>query len=48
MTCALVVLVTLAAYSQKANTPEILGIVVANMVRSVKPGDEFYRYANGD
>jgi putative endopeptidase len=27
--------------------PEYHGIVVANMDRSVKPGDNFYRYANG-
>jgi putative endopeptidase len=45
---ALFALVTLAASSQKASTPEIHGIVVANMDRSVKPGDDFYRYANGD
>jgi len=41
-------LVSLAACSQEASTPETHGIVVANMDRSVKPGDDFYRYANGD
>ena len=40
-------LVPLAAYSQQASTPETHGIVLANMDRSVKPGDDFYRYANG-
>jgi len=45
---ALVALVPLAAYSQEASTSEAHGIVVANMDRSVKPGDDFYRYANGD
>ena len=24
------------------------GIAIANMDRSVKPGDDFYRYANGE
>src|ERR1700723_818874 len=38
----------LAADAQTAPTPETHGIVVANMDRSVKPGDDFYRYANGD
>ena len=45
---ALFTLVPLAAYSQKASTPETHGIVIANMDRSVKPGDDFFRYANGD
>ena len=40
-------LVPLASYSQDAPAPETHGIVVANMDRSVKPGDDFYRYANG-
>ena len=44
---ALFALAPLAAYSQEASTPETHGIVVANMDRSVKPGDDFYRYANG-
>jgi predicted metalloendopeptidase len=45
---ALFVIVPLALYSQDASAPETHGIVVANMDRSVKPGDDFYRYANGD
>ncbi len=45
--CALLALAQLAAYSQDAPTPETHGIVLANMDRSVKPGDDFYRYANG-
>jgi putative endopeptidase len=40
-------LVSLSAYSQQASTQETYGVVVANMDRSVKPGDDFYRYANG-
>jgi endothelin-converting enzyme/putative endopeptidase len=35
-------------YAQEAKGPETHGIVVANMDRSVKPGDNFYLYANGD
>jgi putative endopeptidase len=45
---ALFTLAPLTAYSQEAPTPETHGIVVADMDRSVKPGDDFYRYANGD
>ena len=41
-TCAL------AASAQNAPAPETHGIAVANMDRSVKPGDDFYQYANGD
>jgi len=41
-------LVALAAYSQEVSKPETHGIVVANMDRSFKPGDDFYHYANGD
>jgi putative endopeptidase len=44
---AFLVLAPLAACSQDAPVPENRGIVVANMDRSVKPGDDFYRYANG-
>jgi putative endopeptidase len=46
--CALLALAPLTAYSQDAPAPETHGIVVADMDRSVKPGDDFYRYANGD
>src|ERR1700689_1010272 len=34
--------------AQSTPAPEAHGIVVANMDRSVKPGDDFYRYANGN
>jgi putative endopeptidase len=36
------------AFTQNSTELEDHGIVVANMDRSVKPGDDFYRYANGD
>jgi putative endopeptidase len=45
---ALFALAPLAACAQVAPSPENHGIVVANIDRSVKPGDDFYRYANGD
>jgi len=45
---ALLVLTPLTAHAQDPPTPETHGIVVANMDRSVKPGDDFYHYANGD
>jgi putative endopeptidase len=45
---ALFALAPLAAYSQDAPAAETHGIVVANMDRSVKPGDDFYHYANGE
>ncbi len=39
-----------ATFSQEpaANEPKTHGIQVANLDRSVKPGDDFYLYANGD
>lgn len=46
--CALFAVALLTAYSQDAPTQETQGIVVANMDRSVKPGDDFYHYANGN
>ena len=33
--------------AQQASTPTTHGIVVANMDPSIKPGDDFYHYANG-
>ena len=45
---AVLALAPLAAYPLDEPAPETHGIVVANMDRSVKPGDDFYRYANGD
>ena len=38
----------LAVLAQEAAAPETHGIVAANMDRAVKPGDNFYLYANGD
>ncbi len=38
----------LAAFAQQAPAPETHGIVVANIDRSVEPGNDFYRFANGD
>jgi putative endopeptidase len=46
--CALFALAPLAAYSQDAPAAETHGIVVANMDRTVKPGDDFYHFANGE
>jgi putative endopeptidase len=37
-----------AVSAQQASAPETHGITVANIDRSVKPGDDFYRFANGD
>src|SRR5271170_1814422 len=45
---ALLALVPPSAYSQVASAQETHGIVVANMDQSVKPGDDFYHFANGD
>ena len=36
------------ALTQNPTEPESHGIVVAYMNRSVKPGDDFYHYANGE
>src|ERR1035438_7447187 len=38
----------LTANAQDAPKPETHGINVANMDRSVKPGDNFHLYCNGD
>jgi putative endopeptidase len=46
--CAFLALLPLVAITRDAVTPETHGIVVANMDRSVKPGDDFYRYTNGE
>ena len=47
--CAACVLVLwlLPASAQESQKPEVHGIAVNNMDRSVKPGDDFYQYANG-
>ncbi len=45
---ACAVLSVLALFAQPASAPETHGISVANLDRAVKPGDDFYRFANGD
>src|SRR5215831_13412050 len=42
------VLAAVAAFAQDAAIQQGHGIVVANIDRSVKPGDDFYRFANGE
>jgi len=48
--CALILVALFlpAAQAQKPRGQETHGIVVANMDRSVRPGDDFFRYANGN
>jgi endothelin-converting enzyme/putative endopeptidase len=41
-------LCALATLAQNPPAQEAHGIAVANMDRSVKPGDDFYQYANGE
>ena len=43
-----VCMASLAVIGFAQKTAEPHGIAVANMDRSVKPGDDFYLYANGD
>lgn len=45
---AAVLLALVAVGAQQSTAPETHGIVVANIDRSVKPGDDFYRFANGE
>jgi len=45
--CVLLALSALAALSQDASKPDTHGIAIDNMDPSVKPGDNFYEYANG-
>jgi len=45
---ALFSLAMLASYSQDTAKSETHGVVVANTDKSVKPGDDFFRYANGE
>jgi endothelin-converting enzyme/putative endopeptidase len=40
--------VFVSSFAQNAAVQEVHGIVVANMDQSLKPGDDFYNYANGD
>ncbi len=44
----LVIFTSLGALAQNAPALETHGIVVANMDRSIKPGDDFFHYANGN
>ena len=44
---ACIAVCALSACAQDASAPETHGISPANMDRSVKPGDDFYHYANG-
>ncbi|HEY6348206.1 MAG TPA: M13 family metallopeptidase [Candidatus Angelobacter sp.] len=47
-TCALLFLALISTFAlEDASAPEAHGIAVANMDRSVAPGDDFYDYANG-
>jgi putative endopeptidase len=46
-TCVFLLLAALVSYTQDAPTQNNHGVVVGNMDPSVKPGDDFYRYANG-
>jgi putative endopeptidase len=45
--CALLALAALTAQSQDASKPDTHGIAIENMDPSVKPGDNFYEYADG-
>jgi putative endopeptidase len=47
-TCIIFSLSLLTMHAEDAPKPETHGIVVANMNRAIKPGDDFYLYANGD
>ena len=44
----LFVLASLSAHAQESPAAQTHGVVVANMDRSIKPGDNFWLYANGD
>jgi putative endopeptidase len=47
ITVASLLAFVLMSFTQQASAPETHGIQVANLDPSVKPGDDFYRYANG-
>lgn len=51
-TCAVIVALTTFSlvfiHAQEVPQPATHGIAVANMDRSVKPGDDFYQFANGE
>ncbi len=46
--CAVILLSFTAAFAQEAAAPATHGINVQNIDKSVKPGDDFFRYANGE
>ena len=47
--CAFAVLPLISIFARdNAPTPDVHGVSVANMDRSVRPGDDFFHYANGD
>jgi putative endopeptidase len=46
LACA--VLGAIFASTEEKSAPQVHGIAVANMDRSVKPGDDFFQYANGN
>jgi putative endopeptidase len=46
--CLAAILPLMPAYSQDTAGQGAHGIAIANMDRSVKPGDNFYEFANGD
>src|SRR5271165_2273693 len=46
--CSFGLTLLVAAYAQEAPKQDTHGISVVNMDRSVKPGDNFYLYCNGD
>ncbi len=48
LTAACTFVAAVACYAQPAQTQENHGIVVSSIDRSVRPGDDFYRFANGD
>lgn len=48
VTVAFATFCVLSLFAQSATAPETHGVQLANLDRSVKPGDDFYLYANGD
>jgi endothelin-converting enzyme/putative endopeptidase len=46
--CAILVLSGMAVFAQQAPAQATHGISVNNLDRSVNPGDDFFRFANGD
>ena len=45
---ACLLLSALCAFAQNTSIQEVHGIAVDNIDRSVKPGDDFHRFANGN